>query len=133
MTNLTRGLAGAVALALLTFIPFRSVLANEMQAKVVRLAKLQIDATQLETYKAALKEEIETSVRVERGVVGLYAVSDKQNPTQTTLLELYADEAAYQSHLETPHFKKYKAGTKDMVQSLQLIETEPILLGSKAK
>ncbi|MFL6590066.1 MAG: putative quinol monooxygenase [Chthoniobacterales bacterium] len=104
-----------------------------MEAKVVRLAKLQIDPARLETYKAALKEEIETSIRVEPGVLGLYAVADKQNPTQITLLELYADANAYQSHLETPHFKKYKAGTKEMVQSLQLVETEPILLGVKAR
>jgi hypothetical protein len=34
----------------------------------VRLAELEIDPAQIENYKAALKEEIETSIRVESGV-----------------------------------------------------------------
>ena len=36
-------------------------------------------------------------------------------------------------HLETPHFKKYKTETAGMVKSLTLVETEPILLGTKFK
>jgi quinol monooxygenase YgiN len=108
-------------------------LGDEMQARVVRVAKLEIDAAQLESYKAALKEEIETSVRVEPGVLSLYAVSEKKNPTHITVFEIYADENAYTAHLETPHFKKYKTNTLKMVKSLELVETVPIVLGAKAK
>ncbi len=36
-------------------------LAGEMQARYVRLAEIEIDPAQLESYKAAVKEEIETS------------------------------------------------------------------------
>ena len=61
---------------------------------MVRLAKLVIDLTQLENYKAALKEEIETSVRLEPGVLTLYAVSEKENPTYITILEIYANKDA---------------------------------------
>lgn len=100
---------------------------------VVRLAKLWIDSAQLEAYKAILKEEIETSVRVEPGVLTLYAVYEKDNPTRVTIMEIYADADAYKAHLETPHFKKYKTGTKDMVKSLELAETIPIALEAKPK
>jgi quinol monooxygenase YgiN len=98
---------------------------------VVRLAELEIDPAQLENYKAALREEIESSIRSEPGVLTLYAVALKGNPTQIRLFETYADMGAYKAHLETAHFKKYKSTTKDMVRSLKLIETEPILLGAK--
>ncbi len=101
--------------------------------QMVRLAKLQIDSEQLESYKAALKEEIETSVRVEPGVLTLYAVSEKDNPTHIAILEIYADSAAYKAHLQTPHFIKYKTGTKDMIKSLQLVEVVPIVPGMKIK
>ncbi|MEP7232190.1 MAG: antibiotic biosynthesis monooxygenase [Ginsengibacter sp.] len=70
----------------------------------MRLAKIVIDSTQLESYKALLKEEIEISVRAEPGVLSLYAVSEKDNPTQITILEIYADSAAYRSHIQTLHF-----------------------------
>ena len=79
----------------------------------------------------ALKKEIATSIQVEPGVLALYAVSVKEQPTQVRIFETYKDRAAYESHLQSPHFKKYKNETQGMVKSLKLIETEPILLGKK--
>ena len=113
------------------------VLSGEASAQannqMVRLAKLVIDSTQLESYTAALKEEIETSVRVESGVLTLYAVAEKNNPTHITILEIYADTAAYTAHLQTPHFIQYKNATKNMVKSLELVETIPLVPGMKIK
>ena len=74
-----------------------------------------------------LTEEIETSVRIEPGVKTLYAVSEKNNPTHITILEIYADTTAYKAHIQTPHFLKYKEGTKSMVRSLELVETVPLV------
>ena len=108
-------------------------LAQQMKIPIVRLAELHIDPSQLEEYKAALRDEIETSIRLEPGVLTLYAVSVKGDPAQIRIFEMYADAAAYEAHLQTPHFKKYKTGTQGMVKSLVLVETEPILLGAKAK
>ena len=101
--------------------------------RMVRLAKIVIDSTQLENYNALLKEEIETSLRVEPGVLTLYAVAEISNPTHITILEIYADTVAYKYHLQTPHFIKYKNGTKDMVKSLELVETVPLIPGIKIK
>jgi quinol monooxygenase YgiN len=101
--------------------------------QMVRLAKLVIDANQLESYKAFLREEIEASLHVEPGVKTLYAVSEKNNPSHITILEIYADTLAYQVHLKTPHFIKYKTATKDMVKSLELVETVPLISDLKIK
>ena len=106
---------------------------TQNQHHMMRLAKLVIDSAQLENYNALLKEEIETSVRIEPGVLTLYAVSEKNNPTHVTILEIYADTVAYKSHLQTPHFIKYKNGTKDMVKSLELVEIVPLVPGIKLK
>ena len=46
----------------------------------MHLAEIQVDPTKLDNYKAALTEEIETSVRLEPGVLGLYAMSEKDDP-----------------------------------------------------
>ena len=110
----------------------RATLAQD-EIQMVRLAKLVIDSDQLEKYKAALKEEIEASVRLEAGVLTLYAVSEKGNPTHITILEIYASEQAYKAHVQTPHFLKYKTITKEMVKSLELVETVPLLPGMKIK
>ncbi|QHW01329.1 antibiotic biosynthesis monooxygenase [Spirosoma endbachense] len=101
--------------------------------QLVRLAKLVIDSSQLDPYKAALKEEIEASVRLEAGVLTLYAVAEKDKPTHITILEIYADTAAYKAHIKTPHFLKYKTATQSMVKSLELVETVPLIPGMKIK
>jgi quinol monooxygenase YgiN len=49
------------------------------------------------------------------------------------IFEVYADADAYNAHLESPHFKKYKTSTQKMVKSLKLVESNPILLGANAK
>ena len=106
---------------------------SRQNKQLVRLAKLTIDAGQLDNYKAVLKEEIEASVRLEPGVITLYAVSEKNNPTHITILEIYADSSAYKSHLQTPHFIKYKTATKDKVKALELVEADPLIPGMKIK
>jgi len=117
---------------MLTFVLHGNIYAQE-KTQMVRLAKLVIDSIQLEKYKASLKEEIEASLRIEPGVLTLYAVAEKNNPTHTTILEIYADTVAYKAHLQTPHFIKYKNGTKDMVRALELVETVPLVPGMKIK
>jgi len=122
---------------ILTIVMTASVFCNNAFAQdkslIVRIAKLQIDPVQLESYKVALKEQIETAVRMEPGVLTLYAVYEKANPTHVTVFEIYANTDAYTAHLETAHFKKYKTITKEMVKSLELVETVPIALAAKPK
>jgi 4-carboxymuconolactone decarboxylase len=100
---------------------------------VVRLSKIVIDAERIDEYNARLKEGIESAMRLEPGVLTLYAVSEKDAPEKVTILEIYADSAAYASHLQTPHFKKYKQGTLDMVKSLELVDVKPLIPGLKIK
>ncbi|MBV9988782.1 MAG: antibiotic biosynthesis monooxygenase [Chitinophagaceae bacterium] len=97
----------------------------------MRIAKLVIDSTKLEAYKLALKEHAETAVKVEKGVLMLYAVYEKQRPTHVSVFEIYADQKAYQHHIKTPHFLKYKATVQDMVRSLELADVSAIALASK--
>lgn len=117
----------------LTTSLFRPARADEMPAGYVRLAELEIDPAQLDAYKIALKEEMDASVRLEPGVIGLFAVSEKDSPARIRIFELYADEDGYHKHLQAPHFQKYKTATQAMVKSLNLLETNPIMLSAKAK
>ncbi|MBE7177015.1 MAG: antibiotic biosynthesis monooxygenase [Mucilaginibacter polytrichastri] len=99
--------------------------------KMIRIARITVDPAQLDAYKTALKEGVEAAVSKEPGVITLYAVYDKKQPTHVTVFEVYADRAAYETHIMTSHFLKYKNGTKDMVKSLELIDVDPIALATK--
>ena len=132
MRSRESSMCAALALAIVLLAGCSSGAAAEKQP-MVRLSKLTIHASQLEAYKAALKEEVTASVRLEPGVLTLYAVSEKERPTHFTILEIYADRLAYEQHIKTPHFLKYKTGTEQMVQSLELIDTEPLVPDMKIK
>jgi quinol monooxygenase YgiN len=106
---------------------------QEKQEQYIQVAEIEIDPSQIEVYRAAVKEHIETAVRVEPGVLTLYAVSDKDDPTNVKVFEIYRDIEAYRLHLESEHFKRYKANTQSMVRSLRLIRTDAIALGAKAR
>lgn len=121
-----------IAMIIMTTFLSGNVFAQDKNL-VVRIAKLEIDAVQLENYKSILKEEMEISVLVEPGVLSLYAVSDKANPASITVFEIYANYNAYNVHIQTPHFKRYKSSTIEMVKSLELLDTEPIALEAKKK
>ena len=123
-----------LGLALITsclFLPLQRGFSEPVDDRIVRIAELEIYPDHLDVYKEALKEEITRSIRTEPGVLTLYAVSVKGRPEQIRLFEIYRDAASYQSHLQSPHFKKYKEQTQQMVKSLTLLDTDPILLGSK--
>lgn len=89
-----------------------------------RIAKIKIDAKQLEQYKVALKEQMNAAIKLEPGVLSYTVVADKKDSSLITIMEVYANLEAYQSHIITAHFKKYKETVKDMVLSLELFDTE---------
>lgn len=99
--------------------------------RIMRIAKIQIDPAQLDKYNAALKEQMLTAVKVEPGVLSYYAVADKADPSHITIFEIYADTAAYKSHIQTAHFKKYKLTVQNMVKSLELEDVN--LIGAAKK
>lgn len=132
MSRWNSSTAKLVAMVLLIISVSGNAFAEE-KAQMVRLSKLVIDDSQLETYRALLTEEVNESMRLEPGVRSLYAVSEKDRPTHFTILEIYEDRAAYEAHIKSAHFLKYKTGTKDMVKSLELIDTVPLVADMKIK
>ena len=105
--------------------------AQEPRMPFVRIAELEIAPAQLAAFTAAVKVEMETSVRVEPGVIAIYSVAEKDNPTRLRFFEIYADEAAYDAHIKSPHFRKYFDTTKSMITARKLIDTTPVLLVAK--
>jgi len=95
---------------------------------MVRIAELVIAEEYLAAYRALLAEEIDASLAAEPGVLSLQAVHLQDAPTQVRLLEVYADEAAYLAHLQSPHFLTYKEATAHMVRDLRLLPVTPIRL-----
>ena len=106
---------------------------RKYEERVVRLAEIEIYPEKLAEYLTFAKEVGTVSMSVEPGVIGLFSMQDKSDPCKVYILEVYADREAYQAHLQTAHFKKYKEGTSDMVKSLKLIDTNPLVTATLNK
>ena len=106
---------------------------REYGERIVRLAQIEIFPELLEDYLTFAKEDGTVSMATEPGVIDLFSMQDKSDPCKVYILEVYADWDAYQAHLQTAHFKKYKEGTASMVKSLKLIDTNPLITATLSK
>jgi len=112
---------------LLAFLIFTySNVSAQTNDMMIRISEIEIDSSYLKEYKSILQEESRSSVQLEPGVIAIYPMYQKANPTQIRILEIYANRKAYEAHLKTPHFQKYKTSTLKMVKSLKLVDMHNI-------
>lgn len=100
-------------------------------AKCVRMAIVTVRPGRLEEFRAVVSESMEISVREEPGVLALHSMADPDDPHRLTFFELYRDEAAYDAHRATPHFRRYIEATRDMVADKILLRGIPFELHDK--
>lgn len=93
---------------------------------IVRLSKIEVYPQYLDKYMKYASEVGEISLRTEPGVLTMYAVGERENPCNITILETYSSKAAYEKHIASKHFQKYKQGTLHMVKSLVLSDQKPL-------
>ena len=93
---------------------------------IVRIAEIEVYPEYLEEYLAFANEVDRLSVEREPGVICLFPMQTAEDSTQIRILEIYASDAAYQAHLKTDHFQRYKQGTLHMVKSLSLPSMRPL-------
>lgn len=93
---------------------------------IVRLSKITVDPAYLEEYMQFATEVGKISLQTEPGVLTMYAVADKDNPCNITILETYSSQEAYRKHIASAHFQKYKQGTLHMVSALRLDDVKPL-------
>jgi len=93
---------------------------------LIRLAVIEVYPEYLQDYLKAASTVGGESVANEPGVVGIFPMQMKNEPNQIRIIEIYRNQEAYQSHLQTEHFLTYKNGTLHMVKSLDLQEMRPL-------
>lgn len=97
---------------------------------LIRIAEIEIDAKYLKEYTTILVDEAEASVRLEKGVISIFPMFVKEDSTKIRILEIYESKEAYEGHLKTDHFLKYKNSTLHMVKSLKLLDMDVMDLKS---
>ncbi|MDO4249845.1 MAG: putative quinol monooxygenase [Neisseria sp.] len=99
---------------------------------IIRIFEMHIRPESVQAFTELGKHNIRQSVNTEQGVLGMYVMTDKQDPSRFYIVEAYADEAAYQAHRASPHFQSWLKTAQDMIVSRKVVETDPVVFGSKA-
>lgn len=116
--------------SILVFMSAGYQTASAQSQMMVRIAEIELVPAYLEEYKAILEAEAAASLKLEPGVIAIFPMFQKENSAQIRILEIYASKAAYEQHLKTPHFEKYKTSTLRMVNALKLVEMEAVDVAS---
>lgn len=93
---------------------------------IIRYSVIEVAPEYLNEYLPLAMEVGEISMKTEPGVLSMYPTVSKEDSCRVTILEIYASQEAYKSHVASPHFRKYKQGTLHMVKSLQLLDQKPL-------
>ncbi|EEV5530728.1 antibiotic biosynthesis monooxygenase [Escherichia coli] len=85
---------------------------------------------QSEFRNIVLPEMVE-SLKVEKGVLAMYAGTDSETPKRWYFYEIYASEEDYQLHRQTLHFLDYLRQTAHMSARKDVIPVKPVFLRNK--
>lgn len=82
-------------------------------------------------FKNIVLPEMAESLKVEKGVLAMYAATNSQTPNRWYFYEVYASEEDYQLHRQTPYFRDYLRQTAQMSTSKDAIPVKPVFLRNK--
>jgi quinol monooxygenase YgiN len=97
----------------------------------IRLIKIELHSSAVGSFNKLGNSLMLAGIKEEAGVLVMYAVAEKENPTRVSIVEVYESIDAYEKHIATPHYLQYEEAAKTLVKSLKFIDVNPILLGSK--
>ena len=78
--------------------------------------QIRIKPENVDSFMAKLAENAK-SARKEPGCKQFDVLVDPKDKTRVMLYEVYADEKAFETHQQTPHFKKYVAEAVPLLAS----------------
>jgi quinol monooxygenase YgiN len=75
--------------------------------ELVLVVKIKMKADGVEQFMAEVEKNGKAARETEPGCKQFDILRDPEDPTKLLLYEVYADEAAFETHQKTPHFQHY--------------------------
>lgn len=98
-----------------------------------RLVSLTVKPEHNIQFSKIIQAEMAQSLKVEDGVLAMYAATKQDSLNDWIFFEIYADEAAYQAHRETLHFKDYLKQTDKMIADKHYTAIQTAYLGNQGQ
>ncbi|WP_191059513.1 putative quinol monooxygenase [Geminicoccus harenae] len=88
-----------------------------MSDGLVVMVEFRLKPAAVDEFRALVTANARASVTDEPGCRRFDVVTSPEDPTELLLYEIYDDQAAFDRHLETPHFLTFKERSADLVES----------------
>jgi autoinducer 2-degrading protein len=82
--------------------------------------EFDVDPKQFDAFLPLMAENAKASREQEKGCRRFDVCRPRDVASRVFLYEIYDDEAAFQAHLQTAHFKSFAAATKDMITARKI-------------
>ncbi|AUI66875.1 MULTISPECIES: putative quinol monooxygenase [Glaesserella] len=101
-------------------------------APIMNIFELGIKAGQTAAYDEVGKYNITASVQNEKGTLAMYSAKRKNNPEMAYMFEIYADNDAYQTHIQSPQYRFFLQKSPELLTDhKRKINVEPQYLADK--
>ncbi|WP_285961005.1 putative quinol monooxygenase [Pseudomonas tohonis] len=94
------------------------------------LLKTQLKPGSLDAFMDAMRVNAAASVRDEPGCLVFDVVRDRSDPDLVWLYEVYTDEAAFDAHMDTPHFLASRPLVNPLIVQQDVIEADVLALNA---
>jgi quinol monooxygenase YgiN len=105
-----------------TMKPVKTFAENASLSAYVRWSELEVDPAQIDLFRALGRENVRETRRNDPGVLAFYWAGEKNSPNHIRVLEVYADESAYKTHLASAHYQKFRDGSRPLLKGHALFE-----------
>ncbi|SFA64699.1 putative quinol monooxygenase [Metapseudomonas otitidis] len=92
------------------------------------LLKTQLKLGSLDAFMEAMRINAAASVRDEPGCLVFDVLRDRSDPDRVWLYEVYTDEAAFEAHMQTPHFLASRPLVEPLILRQDCIEADALAL-----
>lgn len=93
--------------------------------KFVVTTKFEVKAENLPEFQNLMSTEYVRAVKEDAGVMGMFLTAEQPNPNIFHVMNIFKDEAAYQSYINSDAYKNLRQKIKSMIQAENNIEYLP--------
>lgn len=99
---------------------------------IMNLFELGVAQGQRAQYDEVAKHNISTSIQNEKGTFAMYSVKSQKDPNLAYMIEIYADQNAYEIHRKSPQYQVFvKNSPQLLTDHKKRIGLKPEFLGDK--
>lgn len=86
-------------------------------SKVALIVEVEIDPTQFDSFVEIVTAHGANSQKIEEGCLRFEVLKPREGENKIILVEVYADDAALESHWDSDHMAKYREKVTGMIVS----------------